>query len=289
MFRKRVSEDFYKQLSPSSQTQVKSTLIYAAQNEHVQGVRRKVADTAGEVGAMILGIEDWPELLQFIFQAGKSEHAELRENSMLILSRLTFTVSEKLLPCLNDVSSILQITLADERSKDVRIAALSASSSLVQALSNLEEKLLQLQSLIPAMFAVVSSALNEQDEESARSALEELISMAEEAPKFFRRTMDPLVHMCFMVADARQLEKETRFLAVEMLLTLSEQAPAMMRKQSSFLTNIVPLALQLMLAVEEVDPVQWNSTTDDDDDDDMTRFSLYSPNTNFEESPVTCL
>ena len=273
MFRKRVSEAFYEKLSPESQAAVKSTLISAVQQERVPGVRRKVADTAGEVAAMILGKSEWPEMLSFLFQIGKSEFAEMRESSMLILARLTYTVSDKLLTVIPQLSGLFQGTLQDNQSKDVRLAALSAASSLVQALSNLDEQLQGLQVLIPAMFGVVSTALNDQDQESARAALEDLISVAEEAPKFFRRSMDPLVNMCFTIADARQLENETRFLAVEMLLTLSEQAPAMMRKQTLFLNNIVPLALQLMLAVEEVDPVAWNSTTDDDDDDDMTRCS----------------
>ena len=271
MFRKRVSEAFYEKLSPDSQAAVKSTLISAVQQERVPGVRRKVADTAGEVAAMILGKSEWPELLTFLFQIGKSEFAEMRESCMLILARLTFAVSDKLLPVLPQLSNLFHGTLQDAQSKEVRLAALSAASSLIQALSNLEEQLQGLHVLIPAMFGVVSAALNDQDQESARSALEDLISVAEEAPKFFRRSMDPLVSMCFTIADAKQLENETRFLAVEMLLTLSEQAPAMMRKQTLFLSNIVPLALQLMLSVEELDPVAWNSTTDDDDDDDMTR------------------
>jgi hypothetical protein len=38
-----------------------------------------------------------------------------------------------------------------------------------------------------------------------------------------------------------------------------------------FLQNIVPLALQLMLVVEEIELAEWNSTTEDDDDDtDLT-------------------
>ena len=37
------------------------------------------------------------------------------------------------------------------------------------------------------MFGVISGALNDQDEKSAQSALEDLIGIAEEAPKFYRR------------------------------------------------------------------------------------------------------
>jgi len=274
MFRKRVSKNFLEQLSPASQAAVKSTLISAIQQEKTQNIRRKIADTTGEVGATIMGQGEWPELLAFVFGAGKSESAEMRESAMLVLSRLTFSVSDKLIPHIATLCSLFQATLQDPQSKEVRLAALNASSCLIQALSNLDDQLQALQVLIPALFGVVSGALNEQDEESARSAMEDLISVAEEAPKFFRRSMDPLVHMCFTVSSAEQLDKETRFLAVEMLLTLSEQAPAMMRKQQAFVANIVPLALKLMVDVDEMDLAQWNSTTEDEDDSEMTSLDV---------------
>jgi hypothetical protein len=96
--------------------------------------------------------------------------------------------------------------------------------------------------------------------------LEELINIAEEAPKYFRKQIQALIQLSMQVATAQHLEEETRFLAVELLLTLAEQASPMMRKQKLFLENIVPLALQLMLAVEDVDMDEWNSTTEDDND-----------------------
>ena len=113
---------------------------------------------------------------------------------------------------------------------------------------------------------VLTQTLNESDEESSRQVLEELINIAEEAPRYFRKQIDALIQLSLQVATAAHLEEETRFLAVELLLTLAEHAAPMMRKQKMFLENIVPLALQLMLQVEEVDMNEWNSTTEDDND-----------------------
>ena len=131
MFRKRVSATFFKQLSPQSRDMVKTTVLTAVQQEPVQHVRHKLADTAGEIGAMILEDNEWPEIIEFLFQAGKAESPQLRESSMLMFSRLTFTVSEKLIPILPRVCDLFQGTLADPQ-KDVRVAALSAASCLVQ-------------------------------------------------------------------------------------------------------------------------------------------------------------
>jgi len=150
--------------------------------------------------------------------------------------------------------------------KEVRLAALSATGSIVQALSSFEDKVSSLNGLVPVICQVLTQTLNEADEDSSRTVLEEVISIAEEAPKYFRKHIEALIQLSLQVATAGHLEDETRFLAVELLLTLAEQAAPMMRKQKLFLENMVPLALQLMLQVEEVDMNEWNSTTEDDND-----------------------
>ena len=148
----------------------------------------------------------------------------MRVSAMIIFSRLSFVVGEKLLPFLAVVCDLLQSALQDPHSMEVRFAALNASSCLAQALAGHEDRLAALAALAPAMLAAIGGALNAQDEEAARSGLEDLISVAEEAPRFFRRSMDALVTLCFAIVDAKPLAQETRFLAIELLLTLAEQA-----------------------------------------------------------------
>jgi len=215
---------------------------------------------------MIMEDGDWPEIMPFIFEAAKSPTATLRESSMLIFSRLTFVASEKMVSSIPTLKQLCGEVLQDPE-KEVKLAALNATACMVQALSSFEQHVATLTDMIPLMVQVLTEALNAQDEEAARTAIEEFISVAEEAPKFFRKHLDPMTQMSIQIVTATNLEDETRFLAVELLVTLAEQAPAMMRKQTTFLQNIVPLALQLMLVVEEVDMAEWNSTADDDDND----------------------
>uniref|UniRef100_A0A6U4TJI8 TOG domain-containing protein n=1 Tax=Hemiselmis andersenii TaxID=464988 RepID=A0A6U4TJI8_HEMAN len=274
MVRKRVTKELFDKLAPATQEGVKQTLITAVTNEPEASVRHKIADTTGEIAAMVMEEREWPEMLPFLFNSAKSPTSTLRESAMLIFSRLTFVVGDKLLGFLNAIKEMLLATLADPESKDVRLAALNASACLVQALSSMENHISALNDLIPHMVQVLTAALNEKDEETSRTALEEFISIAEEAPKFFRRHMEPLVQMSIQIVTAAQLEDETRFLAVELLVTMAEQAPAMMRKQQLFLNNMVPLALQLMLVVEEIDLAEWNATSGDGDDDDTDMTSL---------------
>jgi len=267
MFRKRVDATFFAALDPGTQAAVKSTLIQCVQNEKDAGTRKKLADTTGEVGSMIMedNAELWPEMFPFLFASAQSPDAGLREAAHIIMSRLAFSVAEKLTQDVNAVTQLCGTGMQDSQ-KEVRLAALGATGSVVQALSSFEEQVSAMAGLVPVICGVLTQTLNEQDEESSRQVLEELISMAEEAPKYFRRQIEALIQLSLQVATAQHLEEETRFLAVELLLTLAEQAAPMMRKQKMFLENIIPLALQLMLQVEEVDMQEWNSTTEDDND-----------------------
>ncbi|KAJ1481222.1 armadillo-type protein, partial [Baffinella frigidus] len=275
MFRKRVTVEFYNQLTPPTQIALKGALIAAVENEQMHMVRKKIADTTGEIAAMI--IEDpegsWPEMLPFLFQSGRSANAPLRESAMLIIARLTFAASEVLVQNLQVVLELCSATLQDAN-KDVRLAALSATCNFVVAISEQRATLESTSGLVPVMFGVLSTALNENDEESSRQSLEEFIAVAEEAPKLFRKFLDPLVTMSLQIVTAENLEDQTRFLAVELLLTISEQAPGMMRKHTIFLSNMVPMALKLMLKVEHMDLAEWNQTTDDDDDDESSSLDV---------------
>jgi len=174
---------------------------------------------------------------------------------------------------LQTVLELCSTTLQDA-AKDVRLAALTATCNFVVAISEQKQQMEAASELVPVMFGVLSAALNESDEESARSALEEFIAVGEEAPKFFRKFLDPLVTMSLQIVTAENLEEQTRFLAVELLLTISEQAPAMMRKHAVFIQNMVPMALKLMLNVDDVDIAEWNSTTEDDDDDESNSLDV---------------
>lgn len=267
MFRKRVDKAFYDALSPDVQAGVKGALTSCVQKETDASTRKKMADTTGEVASMIMDEDPdaWPEMFPFLFTSAQSPDAGLRESSHIIMSRLAYSVSTKLVQDVAAVNTLCMGGMQDPQ-KEVRLAALSATGSVVQALSSYEEQVTAMSSLVPVICSVLTQTLNEKDEESSRQVLEELINIAEEAPKYFRKQIDALIQLSLQVATAAHLEEETRFLAVELLLTLAEQAAPMMRKQKMFLENIVPLALQLMLQVEDVDMTEWNSTTEDDND-----------------------
>ena len=267
LIRKRVNRQFFELLCADSQATFKAAIIGAVQKEQIPTIRRGFADTLGEVASMVLARGDWPELLNYLFQAGKSDSGDIRESALLIFARLCFAANEKLVPFLPLICELFLAALQDDLKQSVQLAALNATAYMVQAFSSGPPHLLEtLQVLAPSLLKVAEGALSRQDVAASRSALEDLISLAEQAPKFFHAHLDELIHFCFLVVDSNRTTEDISFLAVELLVTLAEHSPAMMRRQTVFVSNIVPLAMQLMLNVENVDPTEWNNSTVEADD-----------------------
>ena len=68
---------------------------------------------------------------------------------------------------LQTVLELCSTTLQDA-AKDVRLAALTATCNFVVAISEQKQQMEAASELVPVMFGVLSAALNESDEESAR-------------------------------------------------------------------------------------------------------------------------
>ncbi len=227
MFRKKIMK-LYHQLSNAVLDGVKVSLLSSIKYEKVAHVRRKIADTIGDFGGLILKSGSWPEIINFMILASKSGPAEQREAAMIALVRLGPAAGDKLVPSLSVLCDALQSCLQDSSSPSVRASALAATSSIARSLAGQEQRL---QSLAPAMLAAVGSALNADDQPAARAGLEALIAAAGSAPRVLRAATEALLAMGFAIVDADdRLEPATRFLAVELLLTLAERCPAAMRR-----------------------------------------------------------
>ena len=116
----------------------------------------------------------------------------------------------------------------------------------------------------------VGAMLNEGDEDSAQHALGSLIEVAEDHPTILRKSLSEVVNAMLMIAEATNLEDDTRRLAAEFLVSLTEaheKAPGMMRKlnaQTNFVHKFFNLMMQFLLDIE--DEAEWYRSESDDDD-----------------------
>ena len=125
---------------------------------------------------------------------------------------------------------------------------------------------------IAPIVTILGAALARDDEENATSIMEYLVEIAAVHPIFFKGILDEVVAAMLTVAQSTALEFSTRSIALELMVTLSESAPALARRCAALVQGIVPLAMAIMLDVEESeeefvaskftpDPVEDNACT----------------------------
>lgn len=118
-----------------------------------------------------------------------------------------------------------------------------------------------LETFKPALQLIIrnlGNALNRGDELDAVAIMEYLVAIAQSQPLFFKGAMDNIVEAMVTVAGSDGLEFPTRSIALELMVTLTETAPALARRCTGLVNGLVPLAMNLMLEIEENDD-EWAS------------------------------
>jgi len=256
-------------VSRDTQMAIKGELIDVLRDDATdRGVRKVAQDLVSEVAA---GASDeatattgWPELQPFLWgvltgQTGSPPSAVLAASCLRVfaeLSRLGIGPDAvQLAPLL--VGVLGPGVTGPAADPDVRLAASEACASAICAAAGgpqARQTREALAPLAPHLLQSIQDALNRQDEDAAQDLLELLIEVADEEPRFFRRTLQSYADALLQVAAADQLEAPTRRLALEFLVCLGEQrekAPGMMRRLPGFLERFFNVALGFLADVEE--------------------------------------
>ena len=235
-------------------------------------ITRKICDTVGELGGPLLVDEKWPQLLPFLFECMQSGDDRLIEGALLIFAQLVTVCVTPLLPHLGSMHQMLQQLLGGAQANittSVKVAAVRSVVSLLDSLES-DQQRMQFQPLMQAIVNTIGSMLNEGDEESAQEAMGSLIEIAEDHPTMLRRSLGDVVNAMLMIAEASNLDDDTRRLAAEFLVTLTEahdKAPGMMRKlnsQTNFVRKFFALMMDFLLDIE--DEAEWYTSESDADD-----------------------
>jgi hypothetical protein len=92
-------------------------------------VRNGIADVVGIVARIVVPSNEWPELLDFLFQCTNSQNVEHREVGMKLFDSLTDNIGDYLRPHTKTLYTIFAKGLTDSDNA-VRIASLKCVSSL---------------------------------------------------------------------------------------------------------------------------------------------------------------
>ncbi|KAM7523124.1 hypothetical protein LguiA_013026 [Lonicera macranthoides] len=279
LLRKQLTRDqepyLWPQLSPTTQSSLKSVFLTCVQHEEAKTITKKLCDTISELASGILPDNGWPELLPFMFQCVSSNSPKHQESAFLIFSQLAQYIGDTLIPHIKNLHSVFLQCLTSSPSSDVRIAALSAVINFIQCLSNSSDRD-RFQDLLPAMMRTLTEALNSGQEATAQEALELLIELAGTEPRFLRRQLVEVVGSMLQIAEAETLEEGTRHLAIEFVITLAEareRAPGMMRKLPQFISRLFAILMNILLDIED-DPAWHTADTEDEDAGETSSYSV---------------
>ncbi|XVF30792.1 hypothetical protein REPUB_Repub16aG0089000 [Reevesia pubescens] len=268
----------FPQLAETTRAAIKSALLSSLQTEQSKTNVKKLCDTISELASSLACFGGWPELLPFLFQCVNSTNPNLEESALLIFSRLaknTGEITETLIPHLNTLHSLFFKCLSNPSSCDVRIAALSASVSFIQCISNAKDRD-TFQDLLPLMMQTLTEALNSGLEATAQETLELLIELAGTEPRFLRRQIMEVVGSMLQIAEAESLEEGTRHLAIEFVITLAEareRAPGMMRKLPQFIRRLFGVLMNCLVDIE--DEQDWyNAESEDEDAGETSNYGV---------------
>lgn len=257
------TDSLWNSITPQSQQTVKLKLLESIEKEQISNIRKKISDTISEIGSFTIELGQWNELLPFMFKCTKSPNDAHRESAFQIFSQLAIYIAQQIRTHFGTLRDTLNAGLNDSSVK-VKLAALGATANFLQILAEPHERQ-QFQQLIPIMLGTISTALNEQKEEDAQTAIELFVDLAELDPTFLRPCLASVVQAMMTIASHTSLEDATRQLGVEFLITLCESKPTMLRKLPKFVENLIPIVLKFMLDLE--DDEDWNEQSDEDNID----------------------
>ena len=176
-------------------------------------------------------------ILNLIETLGEYCPEDIGNNSELLVSFLGTVISN------SDISAVVQVACA------------KAIGSCIVTLEDDDAKD-RFRPAIEPLIGILGDALTRGDELDATSIMEHLVEIAAQQPMFFKGVMDNVVNSMLTVVSSEGLEFSTRSIAVELMVTLCETAPALARRCDGLLKGLVPLAMNLMLDLDD-DEQTW--------------------------------
>lgn len=269
---RRSAQDLWDGADENIRNDVKTKLLLGIRSDSRKDLRKKLCDTIAYIGAPLVDKEpsQWPELLPMLFELSRSAASHERECSLNIFSQLAEFLDQKVFkPHLATLQTAFFTGLTDNDTS-LQLAALRATCSLLNLLeSNLCSNFVD---LVPHMLQPVKETISAGNFEDARSAIELLVDVVENEPKFWRKDLSQVCQLMLEVASNKNLgdESSPRQMALEFLVSIAEKLPTQCRKMGTFVRNVFPVGLEMMLELE--DDREWYDQEDEDDSSDYTLF-----------------
>jgi hypothetical protein len=242
------------------------------QQEVTPNLRRKICEVVAEVARNLIdddGNNQWPEILQLLFQCANAPNALLQESALRIFASVPGIFGNQQNHYLPIIKEMLMKYLDPSSTPDVRFQAVRA----VVAFILLHDKEVEIQKafsdLLPHIIMITADSIKEEEDQTL---IKLLIEMSENVPKYLRPQVEAIFEMCINVFRSDEVEDSWRHLALEVMVSLSENAAAMVRKKAEkYIAALVPLILEMMTDLE--DDEEW-AVSDEIETDDTGENSV---------------
>lgn len=242
------------------------------QQDVTPNLRRKVCEVVAEVARNLIdddGNNQWPEILQLLFQCANASNILLQESALRIFASVPGIFGNQQNHFLQIIKEMLMKYLDPSSNPEVRIQAVRA----VVAFILLHDKEIEIQKafsdLLPHVIMITADSIKAEEDQTL---IKLLIDMAENVPKFLRPQLENIFEMCINVFKSEDVEDTWRHLALEVMVSLAENASAMVRKKAEkHIAALIPHVLVMMTELDEDE--DW-AVSDEIADDDTSENNV---------------
>ena len=199
---------------------------------------------------------EWSELIPQVVGHGVTQSGEALLPILGLIEILAEYCPDDIAANAQGLVSLLGTIISDtDAHASVHVACAKSIGACIVTLEDEDAKDAFKPALQP-IIQVLGGALTRGEELDAAAIMEHLVEVAAEKPMFFKGIMDSVVSSMLTVLSSEGLEFSTRSIALELMVTLSETAPALARRCEGLIQGLVPLAMALMLDLDD-DEETW--------------------------------
>ena len=242
--------------------ELRSGLLDMWSNETNQLILRRLSHVIAQSAAG----GDWVELLPTLISRVQSSQ---NETEIISLLKLIEIIADY---CPDDILTHIKILgnflppQFQSQNTSIQVSCAKATVACIVAIEDEGARNFFKPALQP-IIEVLGSTLSRGDEVDATCIMDHLVEVAQIQPLFFKGAVDNIVAAMLSVASSNFLEFSTRSIALELMVTLTETAPALARRCPALVEHLVPLAMNIMLEVDEEDS-EWAKGTYTEEPDD---------------------
>ena len=268
------SPEKVKSLTPQLVTGAMQTTLGLLQSEQEKVVRRNICHLIAALAQSIMSAsgplsQTWPALLPATLQFTQHADGKIQESGLFLLSVL----GEYCPAALRESAPVVFQALGQAFQNNT----LSAESTSL-LMKGTVSFLLSLESenvsagvvLVQPLLTKLSALLSAGEELAAREAMQGMVELATDqgVAKFLGQAMMGMVNSMVQIAGAKQLDTETRIVALEIICSLGENRPGLIRKMPpQEIASIIQLMIHMACELEDV-PEEWPSIVFQEMDDD---------------------